>query len=391
MNSLHTGRSAARRWTFIIGAAFAGAGGLIPASLPAETPDNGDGKLNAEVAETNTRSLVLYGRLSVNAYYLEPADQSEAFLMDDKSLNSRLGVRFHEELDHGLTAFGKIEWNIQPTSQDATAQMRDTHVGLRGAYGELAAGNFNGAYKTTGGVTWDPFVTTPLEARRQAAMAGGSYAQSGFMRRMVQYRTPAVQGFTGAVQLGADDRSSEEPHARQRDGQGDAGDVNLGGKYGIGDFELIGAYSRADRAPSGQNRNWKAGARWNNGTWDIAYQFEDVAIRDRIDFDGFDDVSDGVTVNNRPLEDDTRHHYSRVSYRTGPSQFHGVWGYMDSAGDETDITVYTLGYTHWFSENFRAISGVQFQDRDAAYTSGDLTVFSAGFRYDFDADLYRLR
>jgi predicted porin len=380
------GASGGRR--LLKGAAVAVALQLAPVTPGAETSGAGEGEIDAASHHT---VLEFYGRLSVNTYYLDPANQASALVMDDKSLNSRLGVQLEQGLDHGLIGFGKIEYNILPTSSEAIGQMRDTHIGLRSDFGELAVGNFNGAYKTTGGVAWDPFVTTPLEARRQAAMGGGAYAQNGFMRRMVQYRTPRIAGLAATVQVGADDRSSEAEHARQRDGQGDAGDVNLGAQYAVSHWTFVGSYVRADRAPSGQNRNWKVGARWNDRTWDIAYQFEDVRIRDRIDFDGLENVSDGVIVNNRSLGDDTRHHYFRTSYRTGPSQVHGVFGYMRAAEEDADIAVYTAGYTHWFSDTFRGLGGVQFQDRGAAYESGDLMIFSVGFRYDFAADLYRNR
>ena len=341
--------------------------------------------------------LDFFGRVSLNLYHLDAEDQHSTSVVDDKSLNSRLGASFQQNLGNGLVGFGKTEWNFQPSDAESFAQQRDTFVGIRGGWGQVALGTFHGAYKITGGVLWDPMITTPIESRRQAGMAGGAYGHNAFMRRMVEYRTPSLNGFRGILQYGFDRRDTSTP--------GSYGDVNLSVQYVTGDWDFIGAYVNADSEESGENTNWKIGAKWSPGSWTLAAQYEEVEIRKgghRIDFANVLKGSDGsrpttalnfITAGQEAAGDaglntDTSHLFLRASRRYGVHEFHGILGHMDASDlGKRDITAYTLGYTRWFSPTFRFLGGIQFQDRGSDWDSGDLTIVTAGLRYDFAASI----
>lgn len=343
-------------------------------------------------AEQNLR---VFGRVSVNAYNVDARDQASTIVMDDKSQNSRLGFVFTQELSDHITGVGQVDWGFQPTDDEPLFQQRETYVGVRGAFGQLALGTFNGSYKGTGGVTWDPFVTTPLESRRQAGMAGGAYAQNAFLRRMVEYRTPVVYGVSGIFQYGLDRRDTTIA--------GSYGDVGAGLRCRVGDdLELIGAMSYADSERSDENLNWKVGARWRPGALTLAVQYEDVEIRkggNRIDYASVTDGDDGsrsvgtanfITAAQEAdeeitgLNSSTTHLFVHASYRHKAHEWHGIFGNMEVQDvDARNISAYTLGYTHWFSNTFRFMGGVQYQSRQSGWASGDVVVVSAGLRYDF--------
>lgn len=341
------------------------------------------------------QSLRFFGRLSVHGYNVDARDQDSTTVVDDKSLNSRIGFVFTQELNDHITGVGQVEWNFQPTEAESFAQQRETYVGVRSDFGQLALGTFNGAYKTTGGVMWDPFVTTPLESRRQAGMAGGAYAQNAFLRRMIEYRTPVVSGLSGKVQYGLDRRDTTVA--------GSYGDVSAGVQYQFREeLELIGAVSYADSEASDENLNWKVGARWRPGNFTLAVQYEDVEIRKgghRIDYatvtaddNGSRSLAGKNFITSAQDEDEevtginssTTHLFAHASYRYKAHEVHAIYGNMAVKDvNASDINAFTLGYTHWFSGTFRFIGGVQYQARQSNWESGDVVVTSAGLRYDF--------
>ncbi|MGD9000821.1 MAG: porin, partial [Granulosicoccaceae bacterium] len=142
--------------------------------------------------------VTVYGRVQAE-YNIEDRDCTgcdSVQSVDDNGGMSRLGVKFSEKLGGGLTAFGKAEFRIDPadnnsvgTNGDAASVsgalgQRDIHAGIKGSWGSLAAGSFHSPYKTAGGVKWDPWAATHLQARRAGGMTGGAGigGHNGFMR-----------------------------------------------------------------------------------------------------------------------------------------------------------------------------------------------------------------
>ena len=122
---------------------------------------------------------------------------SKGWRIDDSGSQSRFGVKFDKDLGNGLKALGVMEWIVElcgvsggtggggPTANLTTgavnlgsggcrqdfATARQQFVGLKGGFGQVSFGRFNGSYKTHGSVTYDAFGATVATRRRMAAMA----------------------------------------------------------------------------------------------------------------------------------------------------------------------------------------------------------------------------
>ena len=75
----------------------------------------------------------------------------------------------------------------------------EKYVGLQGGFGTVEIGNVASPYKYAGGVTWDAFLYTDLQARGNGAMADGVFGQNGFMTDSIRYSSPNFAGFNIGV------------------------------------------------------------------------------------------------------------------------------------------------------------------------------------------------
>jgi len=106
----------------------------------------------------------------------------------DDNKRGRLGVKGSEDLGGSLKAIYKFEWQVDTTEANSNDGSRESFVGLKGGWGEFKIGSLKSAYKYMGGVKYDPFVTTEIEARRYGGMSWGTYGQNSFLRRNVSYK-----------------------------------------------------------------------------------------------------------------------------------------------------------------------------------------------------------
>ena len=326
------------------------------------------------------------GRLQAAYTYFDTSAGGHGATIGDDKGQSRLGVQARQEVGETLAALGRAEVGLDPdtfgTNDDDgnPFRAREAWVGLQWGGGQLRAGRLPGAYKQAGGKHWDVMNATELQQRRAGGLAGGEYANTGFLNSLVEYRTPPMGGLELIGQYGFDERSSgSNDDAADRNGD----DFLFGAIYREGPWELIGAYSRDDSGSSGENRNWKLGARFDTGEASLAYQFEKVRVRDRID-DGEVSRSDGsLDITFEALETDTRHHMVGLSQMYGAGMLWLAWGYMDADDSDFDIQNATVAWTQFFSEGFRWYTGVQYQDRGRAYQTRHMTVASTGVRFDF--------
>ncbi|MGD8379648.1 MAG: porin, partial [Gammaproteobacteria bacterium] len=156
--------------------------------------------------------LVLYGKI-----YAEVAQETQGSgatridktTLDDAQNTGRFGLRFSQDLENGLQAFGKYEFQLGTTNSGDNFEPRETYVGLKGRFGSFALGQFEGAYKITGGAEFDPFFGTSLEARGNGGMSSSAYGTSNFINHAVQYQSPSLDvtgdwKFTTTVQYGVD-------------------------------------------------------------------------------------------------------------------------------------------------------------------------------------------
>ncbi len=124
----------------------------------------------------------------------------------------RLWVEADQKLGYGLTgmAYYMLKVNTmggntgqsgfdQSPYAPTTSGAGEKYVGLKGGFGSLELGNIASPYKYTGGVMWDAFVTTDLQARGNGGMAAGVFGQNGFMMNSILYQSPVFSGFHVAL------------------------------------------------------------------------------------------------------------------------------------------------------------------------------------------------
>jgi len=109
--------------------------------------------LQAEVYNADTGNASANGTLASGTH------------MADSGSQGRLGFKGSEELGNGMTMIGKAEFTVDTTSGALVSGKRESFVGIKGGFGTLTLGRLKSPYKYAGGVKYDPFVTTALEAR----------------------------------------------------------------------------------------------------------------------------------------------------------------------------------------------------------------------------------
>ena len=128
------------------------------------------------------------------------ATTDKVYVTDNK--RGRFGIKGSEDLGGGLKSIYKLEFGID-TSGDKqnsgggnTIFNREMMVGLKiGKQHTIEAGNLKQAYKYMGGVKYDTFVATSLQAREGSsniagsggAMSGGTLGHGGFLKNSVAY------------------------------------------------------------------------------------------------------------------------------------------------------------------------------------------------------------
>ena len=237
-------------------------------------------------------SVTVYGQARQEINYQDNG-VTDGVRLDDSGSQSRLGVKADKDLGNGLKAVAVMEWIVElcgvsggsggggPTANLTTgavnlgsggcrqdfATARQQFIGLQGGFGRLAFGRFNGSYKTVGGVAYDAFAATSLQARGQGGMSGGPWTHNGFMDDLVEYKSPKLGMFTFAVQYGLDDPDNP---AGAKDTKGD---ININGKVSDKNWEVIAAFSSDDGA---SEDNFKIGGQVKFGPAVISAQYEEV-------------------------------------------------------------------------------------------------------------------
>ena len=105
----------------------------------------------------------------------------------DDNKRGRLGVKGNYDLGGGLMAIYKFEFQVDTSTANVDDGDRNAYVGLKGSFGTIKIGSLKTPYKYFGGVKYDPFVTTELEARRYGGMTFGTFGSNSFFRTSVGY------------------------------------------------------------------------------------------------------------------------------------------------------------------------------------------------------------
>lgn len=305
-------------------------------------------------------NVTLYGRI-----YAEAAKQTsgkggtklDADTLDDTRNAGLIGLKLNQEVSDGVTVFGKYEFVMNAPSATNDFQARDSYVGFEGRYGSFALGRFDGAYKTTGGIDFDPFAYTSLEARDSGAMSGSDYGTDGFISRAVQYQSPLVGNsdathFQGVFQYGMDSSTGVT--------DADRGSYLAGLTFGYGPADLVGAVAH-DKARD--KSNTKFGVRIRTGQ--ITYVFQSEHVEEG----GFDPNGAGNFL------------YGGVEYRNGSINYVAQVGNYRSQSVSSDGSYLALGIQYFFAGNIWM--NVGYRDTQSDIDSLNSSAIVVGLNYDF--------
>jgi predicted porin len=276
---------------------------------------------------------------------------------DDNGM-SRLVFDASEDLGNGLKAIGRLAFQYDPSNNDGEKN-RDQWVGLKGGFGAFLAGRLATPYKMYGGVKWDPFVATFLQARRSGGMSGDATGHNSFVDDVLAYATPKMGGFDATVAYIADENDAT--------GVGD-GTWTVGARWKGGPIEVIGAALHLENADADQA---KVGVRYKSGGLKAFVQYEDV------------DVGGSVRANGNTLVGQLGEGSFLLvgaGYKFGNNSIDGQVGGFDADGSGSDVDYFALGLTHFFSKKTRVYAGYASTDVDGGEAADML---GAGIRFDF--------
>lgn len=283
--------------------------------------------------------------------YVGVATNQSALKVEDNK-RGRLGIKGDEDLGGGLKAVYGFEWQVETTTGDVNDGQRETFVGLKGGFGEVQVGRLKTPYKYFGGVKYDPFVTTTLEARRNGGMTGGTFGQNAFSSNSLAYKNKF-----GAVELwvvaGMDEGTGASPST------GNDGDLFYGVKYNANNFEVFLAGASDD------SKNYdatKLGGQFKAGGHTISAQYETI---------------DNYTATNNNADV----YFLGYEFKMNKTSFVAQLGSTDvDGGSANDADYLAAGVVHKFSKKTRVFAGYRKTDGNGA---ADLTSTSVGLRVDF--------
>lgn len=314
----------------------------------------------------------------------------------------RIGFYGDESVGGGMKAFGRVEYDITSSGNQSgfkdNPSIREANVGLSGGAGTFTIGTLKSPYKYTGGVKYDPFVTTNLEARRNGGMTGGNYGSNGFLSNMLSYQTAKGMPVdfwlayspsdTGAQAKGAGTAGANE---------GDRGDYAAALKFGGGGWEAFLATAKnKDNGASGSvpavksdYTATKIGGKVSFDSHTILGQYESTK-EDNIDIR----ATSGVGTQLAGVQNEGKILFVGYHLKMGNNTFVAQYGdsklkfkgYPTALEDQKG-KYYTVGLIHSFSKTARLFGG--YTKTELKNQSGvsaddaDRTAFTVGLRKHF--------
>ena len=267
----------------------------------------------------------------------------------------RVGVKASEDLGNGMTGLAKFEFKADTADNNAGTGIaltaRESMVGLKGGWGQFEMGNLKSAYKYAGGVKYDAFVATTLQARGNGGMSGkGKYGQStaipdsqyghnGFISEQIAYQYGSKAGFSLRATYGiADGRGDYTINAMFKQDKWEAfvAAVGTGDTFNDGGGQEYSAY--------------KAGGAFKFGAHKFMLQYEGTEFKD----------------NANPSQKPT-YIFAAWNMKMGKIKWVINYGMLDTDDDTTpnsDTTYAALGMYYNFSKTTSLFGGYRMSDAD---------------------------
>ena len=327
--------------------------------------------------------------------------------------SSRFGIRGSNDLGGGLSGFYQWEAGINIDNGNDIGGVRLGHVGLRGGFGEFVVGSFwTSDYSWTHG-------STDI-ANTYSGYLNYSDERPARNSKALQYTTPDLNGFQGAIMVRADNSGANSQNADDpvticvngttvtsvtncsgtevvvdgtaaSDADPDANDLdawNIAGVYAIQGFTVAGSYNSVADGVSGDTDvdldSWTLRLGYAQDNWYVNGWYGEDGLSEG----QFTDASSGdVRVDN------DRENFSIAGGIT-LDKVH-LYALYEQASDGSTTTDTAGGTTSTASEDSRGTVGVQYdlgaqsrvwveyysRDLDSSPETDD--VVSLGLRHDF--------
>ncbi|MCK5359376.1 MAG: porin [Gammaproteobacteria bacterium] len=314
----------------------------------------------------------LWGRLEVELVNLDGAEFDKLNEMGDAGGMSRFGIDGSKDLGNGLKAIGRYAFKMDP-SNGSQLSARDQWVGLKGGFGAIVLGRQPTPYKMNGGVKWDPYVATFMEARRSGGMSGDALGHNGFVNDVIAYASPKFAGIKFQVGYIADENATS---AGTKPGAN--GTVVAGGTGTWGPIDVIVGYTNYRNraidslgiAGGDDIKQTKIGVRYKGNGLTAALQFEDVDNIGSIRVNGHNVTPAGQTGGKIT--------FANLGYKFGNTLIAGNYGTTDSDTGVADVDYYAIGARYFFAKKVSAYIGWAETKTENSYK-----LIGTGLRYDF--------
>jgi len=316
------------------------------------------------------------GAVSGNTAGDPPGD---VLTMEDNQ-RGRFGIKASEDLGGGLKGLAVIEYDMGSNETGGSGPtIRHASVGLGGGFGTVLVGALKMPYKYTGGIKYDPFVATNLEARRSGGMTGGNFGHNGFISNAISFETKAIP-MTSIWVLYSPDEQGVDSGGNSGTGSqvGDAGDYSAALKVGDKAWEVFVATAHNEDNSGVFNQHFtavKVGGKVKVGKMHtIVAQYETTE----------EDVSTGVSLDGKIL-------FLGYHLTLGNTTLVGQVGQGELERTATtnvqEHLYYTVGAIHKFSKTTRLFGGYTTttvdQQNFVTAADGDRKAISIGLRKDF--------
>lgn len=368
-------------------------------------------------------------------------------LVDERM--GRLGFMATEDVDFGffekstpMKALVKLEFGTDSADGDSdnaadennqltkgiSLTKREMMGGLNGDFGQVEIGRLKSAYKYAGGVRYDAFYGTTLEARSNGGMTGNEansyitpysgasvseWGHNGFNSDMIAYRSPVVMGFDFGITYGPEkDDGSYTIAGRWSVPLGEiiVAAVNSGDRHNIivvNNDPVSGLASGTTTNLDQQYTSTKIGGqlRLGGGAQRFSLQYERGKHKFSWPGGGAATAPPFVTAGSTEYKVETLYfgyrgifpvlpHISFIA-QMGQQEFTGD-AVKDDFGNEPDAATYVaMGVIYRMSNSTRLFGGTRITKRQVRVLDdgsnlywrddGGESVFSVGFRKDFSS------
>lgn len=368
--------------------ALAVAGALTAPMMAVEAAPTVYGRMAVEWAQTSNSAV---------------GTNDKNYMVDNKA--GQFGFKGSESLGGGLKAIYKMEFGIETSNntsgQGADIFDRESMIGLQfGKAHTVAMGNLKSPYKYAGGVKYDSFAATSMQAREGSsnisgsggAMSSGVLGHGGFVENAIAYTGKFKPVTVSLATTALDDSESDSPVTA----------ISVAAKVGAFHFGFaninqdgcLASSSTTDNcsgtsattltdsngdtvttaaATTGnvnETERTKFFGSWSTGQHTVRFQLEDTEV---------------TAPTAGAVASETDYTYVNYQFKMGKHLIDVALGEKDvksASGTDEDFT--RLAYAYNFSKKTRVMAGIV--ENDATNTGGtanDWDTFSVGMQIKF--------